>query len=184
MSIVMRMTRGKLRLTGMAMFAMMLLPGVGHAQSSFNWGPPYVNSGWVADSVGYQTIPEAVAATVAEVAATCTPNPCTTKVIYFEDPLHNSTAVEVVGHPDAPPATATFIDGSLQLQDPLKNAGGCETCKEHNGGHTGGSSPKHSSGDAATDSGSVAGSTRVFDPINAATGASTSKIQIFGLQNG
>ncbi|WP_281850420.1 DUF6531 domain-containing protein [Dyella sp. GSA-30] len=147
-----------------------LLPSIAQAQSVQNWGPPYVNSGWVADSTGYQTIPDAVAATVAEVASTCSPTPCATQVIYFADPLHHSTVVEVLGNPSAQFPTATFIDGHLQLQDPRKNAGGCEVCKEHNGGNSGASSPKHSSGDAAVDSGDVAGSTRLVDPINAATG--------------
>jgi hypothetical protein len=163
------MMRSKLLLLGLAIQIIAFLPGVAFAVN--NWGPPYTNHGWVADSTGYQNAQDAIDATVREVAATCSPTPCATQVIYFSDPLHNQTVAEVLGNPSAQFPTASFVDGTLALQDPRKNAGGCEVCKKHNGTNSGGSSPKHSSGDAATDATFVAGSTRVLDPVNAATGA-------------
>ena len=173
MSSGVKLSRSSWILLGLMIQVAVLLPDMAWAQSTLNWGPPYVNGGWVGDGVQYQTIQDAVTATVAELKASCIVTPtstCETKVVYFPDPLHNHDAAEVFGNADQQSPTATFIGGTLVAYDPRKNGGGCETCKLHNGGHTGASSPKGSSGDAAIDSAIEPGSTRVGDPINAATG--------------
>ena len=174
MSSGVKLSRSSWILLGLMIQVAVLLPGMAWAQSALNWGPPYVNGGWVSDGVQYQTIQDAVTATVAELKASCTVTPtstCETKVVYFPDPLHNHDAAEVFGNADQQSPTSTFIGGTLVGYDPRKNGGGCETCKLHNGGHTGASSPKGSSGDAAIDSAIEPGSTRVGDPINVATGS-------------